>query len=57
MLKRKRKKVIKTKQANKQNMYNVITFMHLYGSTSMYVKKNSSKFHRNEKINQSFLYR
>lgn len=22
----------------------------------MYVKKNSSKFHRSEKINQSFLY-
>lgn len=31
-----------------------MTFMHLYGSTSMYVKKKSSKFHRNKKMKQSF---
>lgn len=28
--------------------------MHLYGSTSMYVKKKSSKFHRNKNIKQPF---
>lgn len=35
-------------------MYNVMTFMHLYGSTSMSIKQKMSTFHRSNIINQSF---